>query len=141
MKFPVKITFYLTYLIIFFISLAGCRQQQDDPLQKECKKQCEAYFNKEYGDGVFDDQKHSGSIFYKYHFNKKLNKCFILLDESGYKRSDDKLYKMKFLLDTGEKGKYGFFYHMGASIVCEVLENKCRSEKEWDALVKPYMEK
>lgn len=130
----------LSVLIIFIISIVGCSPSKEDyQLQEQCGKLCEEYFKKEHGDGVFDDKEHSGSIFYKYHYNKKINKCFILLDENGYKRSDDELYGMKSLLDMNEKKKYGFFYNIGTSTICEFMEKKCKSEKEWDSLVKPYM--
>lgn len=134
-----KITFYQAALIIFLSLMTGCHDGKDDPLQKECVKRCEAYFTQEYGDGVFDDQEHSGSVFYKCHYHKSMNKCFIMLDESGYKRRDDKLYKMKSLWDMGDRKKYGFFYNIGKSTVCDVLEKKCTSEKEWNALTKSYM--
>ncbi len=139
MRFLMKTIFYPAAIIILLLSIVGCHDGKDNQLQKGCAKHCEAYFTNAYGDGVFDDQEHSGSVFYKCHYHKSMNKCFIMLDENGYKRRDDKLYKMKSLWDLGEKKKYGFFYNMGTSTVCEVLEKKCKSEKEWDSLVKTYI--
>lgn len=139
-----KRTLFLSILIVFFtisfLSIVGCNpSKEDDQLQEQCGKLCEEYFKKEYGDGVFDDKEHSGSIFYKYHYNKKMKKCFILFNEHGYKRSDDKLYGRKSLLDINEMKQYGLFYNIGTSTVCDVLGKKCKSEGEWDALVKPFM--
>ena len=140
-----KKTFCVAAFFIFAMSLhslVGCTQSKKDyELQEKCGNLCKEYFKKEHGQGIFDDREHSGSISYKYHFNKKLSKCFILLDENGYIRSYDKLYKKKSLLDINDKRKYGSFYNIvGTSNACDVLEKKCNSEQEWDKLIKSYMD-
>ena len=138
-------TFGMTFIICSsFISLFGCNNQNSTKeqyqLQEQCGKRCEEYFNKENGNGTINDKEQLGSIFYQNHYNKKLNKCFILLNEKGIKKNNEKSYKMKTLLDMNEKKKYGFFYNFEMLTFCDVLEKKCKSEEEWDALVKPYME-
>lgn len=129
----------MSALIVILLFTIGCNPSaRDAQLQEQCAGQCKEYFGKAYGDNVFDDWEHSGSVFYKCHHHK-MNQCFIMLDESGYKRSDDKLYKMKSLWNLSEKKRYGYFYHIGSSMVCDVRGKRCKSESEWDALVKPYM--
>jgi hypothetical protein len=138
---------FLSLLIVFFttsfISLVGCNNQNSTKeqyqLQEQCGKRCEEVFKNENGNGTINDKEQIGTVSYHNHYNKKMNKCFILLDENGYKKSNDKIYKMKSLLDVNEKKKYGFFYNFGTLTFCDVLEKKCKSEEEWNLLVKPYM--
>ena len=125
--------------IIFSISMfaAGCQQSIEDT---RCGKQCDEYFKQQHGQGMFDNREGAGTVSFKYHYNKKLNKCLILLDENGYKRSVDKLYRIKTLMDVNEKKKLGSFSDIiGLSTDCNVLEKKCNSEDQWDELINPYM--
>ncbi len=141
-----KKTLFLSILIVFFttsfLSIVGCNNHKitKDKLQEKCEKRCKEYFNKENGSGTINDKEQSGSISYQSHYNKKTNKCFIILNEHGFKKSNKTSYQMKSLFDMNEKKKYGFFYNIGKSMICNVLENKCESEKEWDLLVKSHME-
>lgn len=141
MKRAARLSVFFMCVLMLFSCMIGCSpSKEDDPLQQACGKRCAAYFKQEKGEGVFDDQEHSGAVSYKFHYNKKMNACFILLDENGYKRKEDKLYEMKSLWDMKEKKKYGLFFNMGTSTSCHVLEKKCASEDEWDKLVAPLME-
>jgi len=109
-------------------------------LQEKCGKRCDEYFKNENGNGTINDKEQLGNVSYQSHYNKKMNKCLILLNEKGVKKNNDKIYKMKTLLDVNEKKKFGFFYNFGTLTFCDVLEKKCKSEEEWNLLVKPYME-
>ncbi|HLZ17992.1 MAG TPA: hypothetical protein VKO67_00190 [Smithellaceae bacterium] len=138
MKHTLKLYFLMALTATLSLSWAGC-DKENAALQEQCKNRCEAYFMKEFGDKVFDNKERAGSISYKSHYNRKMNSCFIVLDENGYERSADKLYEKKTLLAPADNKKYGFFYNIGTSTVCDVAGKKCRSEDEWDDLVKPYM--
>lgn len=134
-----KKTSHLAIVIIFLalFLIAGCRQSKEDYV---CEEQSKAYFKQEFGDGMFDNREGAGTVTYKSHYNKKLKKCFLLLDENGYKRSVDKLYNVKTLLDVTEKKKYGFYSNIiGISTECIFSGMTCRSEEEWNSLVRPYM--
>jgi len=50
--------------------------------------------------------------------------------------------KRKILLDIHGNKDYGVFTDtvVRGIILCEVLDKKCNSEKEWDYLIRPYME-
>ncbi len=122
------------------VFLLGCGNFQDNPLQKQCAKQGENYFKKEYGDGVFDNKERSGSVSFDCHYHQTMKACFIVLDENGYERSADQLYEKKTLLNIPDGKQYGQFYNIGASTACAVAGKQCHSEDEWDELVKPYME-
>jgi hypothetical protein len=138
---------FLSILIVFFttsvLSIVGCNNQnpkEQYQLQEQCGKRCEEYFKNENGNGTINDKEQFGNVSYQSHYNRKMNKCLILLNEKGIKKNNDKIYKMNTLLDVNEKKKFGFFYNFGTLTFCDVLEKKCKSEEEWNSLVKPYME-
>lgn len=105
-------------------------------LQDKCEKNSRKIFRKEYKDGVIENSK--GIFLYKYkdHYNKKLNKCFMVITEDG------DLERYKKLLDVDENESYGSvrINNDQENLGCYVREKKCKSEEGWDSLVKPYME-
>jgi len=120
------------FILSFIISLAGCHflslTKKQYALQEKCEKQGEAW-SKSYL------QKYPSDKFtYESHYNQKLNKCFMLVT---YSKS-----QLKSLKSVSENKIYGSLLARQDSktIICNVLENKCKTEKEWNALVKPYME-
>ena len=119
-------TLFLSILIVFFTtSLVGCNNKKDDyELQDKCKKSSEELFNREW-----KNIEHSS---YQNHYNKKLNKCFIVVKHFDANEV--------YLYDVNENNIYGGFQKYENSTKCYVLEKKCNSEEEWDKLVKPYME-
>jgi len=138
--------FCLLFIVMTFLT-AGCRDSSSGEkhaqrqLKTQCEKACAEFFQKEYGEGTFDNRERAGTVTFKYFYNQKLKKCFILLDENGYQRDVDKLYKKMSLIDVNEKKKYGSLTDIiGLSVDCVFLEKKCASEKEWDRLVKPYLD-
>jgi hypothetical protein len=139
---------FLSILIVFFtislMSLLGCNNQNPTKeqstknikevyeLQERCGKQTSEFFKKEYGDGIFRDGTISG---YQNHYNKKLNKCFIIIT------STSPSMKLKNLFDFNENKELGTFVeNKSLPMDCRVFEKSCKSEEEWDSLVKPYME-
>ena len=131
-----KRTLVLSLLIVFFTTsfmlTVGCNNQnltkEQYDLNDKCGKQSEEWsksYQKKYPSDKFTC---------KNHFNKRLNKCFVLVE---YSES-----QLKSLKNINENKIYGSFLSKqdGNIIICNVLEKKCKSEEEWDALVKPYME-
>ncbi|MFA5196301.1 MAG: hypothetical protein WC401_10940 [Bacteroidales bacterium] len=119
------------------MSVVGCNNQRSTKdeyiLQEKCGKSCEEYFRKTYG-GLTDQQY---TYDYKNHYNKNMNKCFILLDSrSPYSGN------RKDLRDINENKQYGSFWRSSKGVItfCRVSKKECESEEEWDSLVKPYME-
>ena len=110
-------------LVVLFL-IAGCedKNKADDLLQAKCGKNSEAFFKKSY-DAVY-------SGFYASHYNKKRNKCYMLFYNPVTKR--------KILYDVDKANLRGMFSHDG--VYCFVYEKKCKTEKEWDKLVEPYMQ-
>lgn len=107
-------------------------------LQDNCGKECEELFQKKY----YVDNKSfphiNKSFSYKHHYNKKLNKCFILIIETGKNNS----HKRMKLIDIHKRDtNYGLFSTIGEDIrFCSFLNKTCKSEEEWNSLIKPYME-
>jgi predicted AlkP superfamily phosphohydrolase/phosphomutase len=100
-------------------------------LQESCTKSVNSYLsnNKE---GIFGP-----IVNYTNHYNKKLNKCFILVDEA-YKSGDS---FGKVLIDVNENKDYGMYsQNSGKKSNCWVGDKSCESSFEWDDLSKPYME-
>jgi hypothetical protein len=127
---------FLSLLIVFFImsfmSVVGCNFQnltkEQYELKDKCAKQGEAWF-KSY------QQRYPGDKFtYEDHYNKRLNKCFVLVKYSEK--------QLKSLRNINENKIYGSFLSKedGKIIICNVLDKKCISEEEWNSLVKSYME-
>ena len=160
-----KRTLFLSILIIFFTTsfmfLIGCNNHNiikeqfspsekkikgDDELQKDCGKKSEEYFKKEYGGGIINGKKGEQlTSSYINHYNKKFHTCFILINSTEFINVQGKIesIKMKIFFDLNENRKYGSliqFEKDDKPCSCRILEKYCNSEKEWDSLVKPYME-
>ena len=128
---------FLSILIVFlttsFISIVGCNNKKDDyELQDICRKSSQEYFNNQLSHGETNWE-------YENHYNKKLNKC-IMLATGIYKNGDMK----KQVISVNENKEYGFYVSIGnkgnGHESGEFLGKLCKSEEEWNSLVKPYME-
>ncbi len=110
-------------------------------LQEHCGKTCEEVFKKEYG-----EPEQGWLCNYTNHYNRKLNKCFILITATHYpgkKKDSLGITTDMSLWDINERKQYGQFFNAVTTkscFQCEVSGKHCNSEQEWDDLVKPYME-
>ena len=139
-----KRRFFLFLLIVFFtisfMPLVGCNNQNSTKeqyqLQEQCGKRSDEWFKKKYGN---EDEP---SLSYQCHYNKKLNKCFILITEDSKNKLDNKPYYRKALFDINENREYGFFFmdDKGTNCFLMVSKKECKDRLEYDSLVKPYME-
>jgi len=87
---------------------------------------------------------------YQSHYNSRSNKCFYLLKREGHRenyRDSRGLYKIIMLIDLHENRGIGSYEGMTTertmeekTFDCLVQEKKCKSEEEWRALIKPFME-
>lgn len=120
----------ISLLFIVLLLLVSCEKSSSDnreldyKLQKQCGEDSQRFFKKTYNS--------SFEGFYENHYNKKLNKCFIVVN-------NNKIYWKSFY-DVNESKLHGLFSPDGVS--CFVFEKKCetKTREEWDSLVKPYME-
>ncbi|MBN1471183.1 MAG: hypothetical protein JW925_05335 [Syntrophaceae bacterium] len=104
------------------------KRQKISALKKQCERECEEWVNA-------DEKKFFRDKFtHQNHYNASLDKCFILVNYSKK--------QLKILREINENKIYGSFRSKkdGSTILCNVLEKICKSESEWDSLVKPYME-
>ena len=75
---------------------------------------------------------------YENHYNSRLNKCFYLeIHETG----ETKSLRLFDLNDHKEIGSYvGELGVQGPVRRCVLQEKHCKTEEEWRALIKPFME-
>ena len=133
--------------------IVGCNNQNiiKEPsslsgLQEQCVNRSKEYFKKEYGNGMINGENGERLISkYTNHYNKKLNKCYILINSTEFinVKGEIKSIRIKTFYDLNENREYGSliqFENNNKPNNCRILEKYCNSEKEWDLLVKPYME-
>jgi hypothetical protein len=123
---------FIVFFTMAFMSVIGCNFQnltkEQYELKDKCGKQCEAWV-KSY------QQRYPGDKFtYENHYNKRLNKCLVLLKYSEK--------QLKSLRNINENTMYGSCLSKqdGKIIICNVLDKKCNSVEEWNSLVRSYME-
>ena len=120
--------------------------KEDYELKERCGKHAWEYFKKEYGNGMLSfDENVIISARYINHYNKKLNKCIVLVTTKSMPKTSKEVRTFidKTLLDITELKQYGQFTKLSTGIQpnqCEVSGRHCSSEIEWDSLVKPYLE-
>lgn len=149
-----KRTLFLSIVIVFVISIVGCDSKQTPTkeqssitdknikqiydLQQKCGKRSEEWFKNKYGG--------SGDIHlmgYENHYNKKMNKCFILVSKKldDYSLSID-LTQEEHLFDVDENKEYGsVVFIKGKQSTCYFIDGKEKDcEKyHWINTIHPYM--
>jgi hypothetical protein len=156
-----KRSLFIYIIIIFIISIVGCDSQQTPTkeksvksikeiyeLQDKCGKQCMEWFIKRYGNPPVIKYEKGGFSFVSFenHYNKKMNKCFLLVISKYFKgspgdKNEELISLMKDLTDFQENRQIGLYISDGTiPSRCFVSNKECKSEGEWNILVKPYME-
>jgi len=112
-------------------------------LQERCGKSAAEVFAKDHANGKSARVGNSEIYFgYEAHYNAKLNKCFYLEKTQTYdfdKKSVTNGFRLYDILENKEIGGFGVQPALGV-VNCEVNGERCRSEDEWHALAKPYLE-
>jgi len=140
MKRKLFLSLFIVFFTTSFMSLVGCNNQKDYQLQERCGKRSQKFFQNEYGNGTISNGGGYSNSSYECHYNKKLNKCFILISTDGVVNYKNESYHSKSLSDVNENKKLGYFVRTNTSILCVFSGKIYESEKEWNSLVKPYME-
>jgi hypothetical protein len=116
-----------------------------DDRNKQCESKAREIFRQVWGDGILEDpiDRNYVSASYKSHFNARLNKCFYLLSTTTVSRTNQRNFALisETLTDLGEsrvfanfRGGYKLFTY------CNVDDEPCSSQAEFEKLIKHYME-
>lgn len=141
-----KILCTITFLLFIFVSYGYAEPNKIIyELQEKCGKICNEMFQKEYGKGGIKGDKDETLVSnYSNHYNSKLNRCFILITTTTIPRGKERnALVMKTLFDINENKEYGAFSKFQKESVpfgCMVGDKGCKSQAEFEALIKPYME-
>jgi hypothetical protein len=102
-------------------------------LQERCGKSAAEMFEKD-----FPKDERKGLENFENNYNVRLNKCFILEENTMINRDQGKVYSSKLLtlIDVHANKVVGSF----SPLNCDVQEAKCRTEQEFRALIRPYMD-
>jgi hypothetical protein len=130
---------------LFFTSGAQAQSLKEKyELSAQCGMLAAETFRKYWGSGISTSS--SGQITAKYenHYNYRLNKCFYLEISDSYERGKSPFRLMR-LYDFQESREIGVF--VGTTVFleektahCSVQGKQCKSEEEWRALIKPFMD-
>jgi len=111
-------------------------------LQESCSKHAQIFF-----DYFVTDPQAKQTDEFSSHFNRKLNKCFVLVKHGIIDVKKD-IYTEN-LYDAIEKKPYGSLawksqdskkYWEVKPLICEMRDQYCKSRAEFDAFVRSYME-
>jgi len=113
------------------------QSKEDYESQEICSKQSKKFFQNKYGNRTTSNGNRQGFSIYKCHYNKNMNKCFILITTT--ETMGNITWKYKSIFDIKENQEIGNCnFSKGSWVMCKVSGKVCNSE-EWDSLVKPYM--
>jgi hypothetical protein len=123
----------------------------DLDLQAKCSRDARAWFTENW----LPRDKDTILLDFTNHYNKKLNKCFILVEyhyDSKFAGAGGTSWTNDMLLtDVYENSKYGRFDENHYTywkptvttndevISCELLDQKCKTIEEFNGLLRPYM--
>lgn len=115
------------------LSANGQSRKEVYELQERCGRSAAEVFDKD-----FPKEDRKGLETFENNYNVRLNKCFMLQENTIMTRDQGKTYSTKLLtlIDVHGNKVYGSF----SSLNCDVQEKKCRTEQEFRALIRPFME-
>ena len=144
----ISIIFIILGLIIVNNAYTGSIKEEYE-LQERCKDSADKWFQKEWGGKhLSSDKEMTLMADYRCHYNKNLNKCFIILTSISIpKNKKDKSIETVVLFDINENKEYGSYDKIqnesGYGYVLNMKNNgkvECFAKVSWELLVKPYME-
>ena len=136
------ITFVLTILSAEVLAADNTLLKTEYDLQERCGKRAEEIYKKDWGKvGVINHKDYQEIGSFTNHYNKKLNKCFILTSSQQYwtNHTYKENYELWDINDNKLNGSYYGGNPLGASLQCNVLDTLCNSYKAWESLTKPFM--
>jgi hypothetical protein len=147
----------LVFIILISLFYSISRYVYAQPtllLQEKCAEGAKKFFFERinfYGGtwGRFSNESGHGWNKFESHYNKKLDKCFILIENMltpKNKKEDDPIYYSIELFDVFGGKEYGCFWREQYKNFnwpvtrCEVGTQKCTNEQEFKTLIRPYLE-
>jgi len=129
--------------ILFNLFLSGnCSadsNNKDYVLQEKCGENASAFFEKE--DFSLATKDIILTKNYKNHYNKRFNKCFILITAKVNRLKTNTVDVSQVLIDVNENMEYGNIWNTEKGLKeCTFQGNSCNSFEEWNTLIRPYME-
>lgn len=135
------ILFVMSFLTLFSNTYAGSVKEEYE-LQERCKKSADAWFEKEWGH--YSEKNKIILADYECHYNKKLNKCFVVESNITIPKNKKGIKIVSYrLFDINANKIYGQWLGGVLQYVIDMrssIKVECSSKSEWDLLVKPYME-
>ena len=142
----------LWIVLILVLTAIPVYAQSTLALQEKCAEGAKTFFFERinsYGGkwGLYRDESGLGSNNFESHYNKKLDKCFIRIENVySSKKDDDPIYYSIELFDVFEGKQYGCFWreqyrNFNWPVTrCEVGTKQCTNEQEFKNLIRLYME-
>src|SRR5262245_37904464 len=111
-------------------------------LRERCGKRAEELFRREYSS--LSPVAKSIMFNYESHYSARLNKCLFLEIAMSYSAGRLTRSKDMRLFDINDNKEYGIYLDGICDgcgpMICYVQDKVCRSESEWQQLVKPFMD-
>jgi hypothetical protein len=136
------------YFVVALPSIQRQRLDQEATATKwEQEQQCARSAAKFYNESTWSQSNVSGG--FDNHFNHKLNKCFILVSTTTSQGNNLFFYRVLMDVNGGTQSALasydkqvpsGVADYMVKPFMCDMLDKFCKSEEEFNAFVKPYME-
>jgi len=128
-------------------SVKAATTKEEYELQERCGIIAKEVFKREHGNGTFKTEYGQTEAVYTNHYNRKLNKCFVMITLTDYVyKNNQPEYAKSFVItvnDINENKEYGRFhniYKQDKPAFCQVADRTCRDMLEWETLIKPLME-
>jgi hypothetical protein len=120
-------------LCVFTVTADAQSRSEIYELQEKCGKRAEQLFEKD-----FPLDQRQGLESFENHYNVRLNRCFMLEQNTMFLKTEGKSIaeKILILIDVNDNKPLGSFEPLG----CDVQDRKCNSEQEFRTLIKFFME-
>jgi len=126
---------FLTVIAVWAMTVSAQAQSRKEiyELQERCGRRAEQIFEKDFPVG-----ERKGLELFENHYSVRLNRCFMLEENTMITTDAGKTYKMKMLtlVDVNDNKIYGSF----SPINCDVQNATCKSEQEFRSLIRQFME-
>jgi hypothetical protein len=112
----------------------------DYDLQAKCSRDAKTWFNENWS-----RDKDTLLLDFTNHYNKSMNKCFILVEYNYSIGANGSWVSSSQLSDVYENSKFATFAeHHSASTddrvnICELSDKKCKTPEEFNDFVRPYL--